>query len=81
MKLELMKAGRNQGQMDWCNCYLRCTLKADMISQYRRKQLSAAHIRKVLGNIRILPLSLRQFISVFLYDKILKVDDSRRQIM
>ena len=81
MKLELMKAGRNQGQMGWWDCHRRRSLKPDMVSQDERKQLLKAHIRKVLGNIRILLSTLRRAIPVSPCDSILKADDARRQIV
>ena len=81
MKLELMKAGRNQGQMGWRDCHRRRRLKPDTVSQDERKQLLKAHISKVLGNIRILLSTLRQAIPVSPCDSILKADDARRQIV
>lgn len=46
MKLDLMKAGRNQGQMGWRNCHPRCTLKPDVVSPCGDNQFWGRTVQK-----------------------------------
>ncbi|XP_042841556.1 uncharacterized protein LOC122238548 isoform X3 [Panthera tigris] len=79
MKLDLMKAGRNQGQMGWRNCHPRCTLKPDAVSPCGENQFWGAHSPEVWGERRT-PPCLGGGSSLLPSDKILSVDDSRRQV-
>lgn len=82
MKLELMKAGRNQGQMGWRNLSERHAETRHGISVQEKSVVGKRTLEK-FGEMLDPPhpASQRQVISGLPRDKTLKVCDSRRQIM